>query len=314
MAVKITLPDGSKKEFAAEPSVLEVAESIGPRLAKDTLGGLINDEKEVSDLRRKLKDGTKLRIVTPKDKEALEVVRHSAAHVMAQAVQELWPEIKVTIGPVIDNGFFYDFDAPRPFAPEDLEKIENRMREIIKRNDEVRREDWDADKAIATFDKMKEKFKVELISDLKTRGEKTVSVYHQGNWFDLCRGPHVQRLGQIPAVKLLSIAGAYWRGDEKRDRLQRIYATAFMSEADLKQHLSDLEEAKKRDHRRLGKDMGLFTTHQLAPGSPFFTPNGSVIYNELMRFIREKYRDYEYQEVITPQVYDVELYRQSGHY
>jgi threonyl-tRNA synthetase len=314
MAVKITLPDGSKKEFPHEPTVLEVAESIGPRLAKDTLGGLLNDQKEVVDLRRKLQDGTKLKIVTTKDKEALEVIRHSAAHVMAQAVQELWPEIKVTIGPVIDNGFFYDFDAAKPFAPEDLEKIEKRMREIIKRNTDIKREEWDADKAIATFAKMNEKYKVELITDLKAKGEKTVSIYHQGEWFDLCRGPHVQRLGQIPSVKVLSLAGAYWRGDEKRDQLQRIYATAFMSEADLTQHLHDLEEAKKRDHRRLGKDLNLFTFHQFAPGSPFFTPNGTVIYNELMAFIRAKYKEYEYQEVITPQIFDVELFHQSGHY
>lgn len=314
MSVRITLPDGSKKEFSKEPTVLEVAQSIGPRLAKDTLGGFLNDEKDVVDLRRTLKDGTKLKIITVKDKEALEVVRHSAAHVMAQAVQEIWPEVKVTIGPVIDNGFFYDFDSPRPFTPEDLEKIEKRMREIVKKDIEVRREDWPVDQAIATFKKLNEKYKVELIEELKTKGEKTVSVYHQGEWFDLCRGPHVQKLGQIPAIKVLSQAGAYWRGDEKRDQLQRIYATAFMSEADLKQHLNDLEEAKKRDHRRLGKDLGLFVFHQFAPGSPFFTPAGATIYNELMAFMRAKYREHGYQEVITPQIFDVDLFHQSGHY
>lgn len=314
MSVSIILPDGSKKEFSKEPTILEVAQSIGPRLAKDTLGGLVNDSKEVMDLRFKLANGSKLKIITTKDKEALEVVRHSAAHVMAQAVQEIWPEVKVTIGPVIDNGFFYDFDSPKPFAPEDLDKIENKMRELIKKDLEVRREDWPIDQAIKTFDKMNEKYKVELISELKNKGETTVGIYHQGSWFDLCRGPHVQKLGQIPAVKVLSLAGAYWRGDEKRDSLQRIYATAFMSEADLKQHLHDLEEAKKRDHRRLGKDLNLFVFNQLSPGAPFFTPNGATIYNELINFIRDCYRTHGYNEVITPQIFDVDLFHQSGHY
>jgi threonyl-tRNA synthetase len=314
MSISIILPDGSKKEFPQEPTILEVAQSIGPRLAKDTLGGLINDDKEVVDLRSPLKNNTRLKIITTKDKEALEVVRHSAAHVMAQAVQELWPDVKVTIGPVIENGFYYDFDSPRAFTPEDLEKIEKKTKELIKKDTPVRREDWPIDQAIQTFQKMGEKYKVELITDLKTKGEKTVGVYFQDKWFDLCRGPHVQNLKQIPTIKILSLAGSYWRGDEKREQLQRVYATAFMSEADLTQHMHDLEEAKKRDHRRLGKDLGLFVFHPLSPGAPFFTPNGTIIYNELQRFIREKYSEYNYQEVITPQIFDVDLYHQSGHY
>lgn len=314
MAVRIVLPDGSAKEFSHEPSVLEVAQSIGPRLAKDTLGALVDGATEVSDLRHKLKNNTKIKIITAKDKEALEVVRHSAAHVMAQAVQEIWPDVKVTIGPVIENGFYYDFDSPRPFTPDDLVKIELKMQELIKRDAEVKREEWPVDEAIQTFSKMGEKYKVELITELMEKGEKTVSVYHQGSWFDLCRGPHVQRLSQIPVVKVLNLAGAYWRGDERREQLQRIYATAFMSEADLKQHLHDLEEAKKRDHRRLGKDLGLFVFHQMAPGAPFFTPRGTVIYNELQNFLREKYKEHGYHEVITPQLFDVDLFHQSGHY
>lgn len=310
-AVKIYLPDNSVKTFDHEPSILEVAESIGPRLAKDTLGGMINGQKEVLDLRTRLSDGTKLKIITPKDSESLEVVRHSAAHVMAQAVQEIWPDVKVTIGPVIENGFYYDFDSPRAFTPEDLEKIEKKMEEIIKRNDPVVKEIVPTEEAIATFDKMGERFKVEIIRDLK---DAEISVYKQGEWFDLCRGPHVQNIGQIKSVKVLSLAGAYWRGDEKNAQLQRIYATAFNDKKDLKEYLHNLEEAKKRDHRKLGKDLGLFYFHQLSPGGPFFAPKGTTVYNELQGFIRDKYREYNYNEVITPQLFDVDLFHQSGHY
>jgi threonyl-tRNA synthetase len=310
-AVKIYLPDNSSKTFDHEPTILEVAESIGPRLAKDTLGGLVDGGKEIKDLRFSLKDGSRVRIITPKDPESLEVIRHSAAHVMAEAVQELWPEVKVTIGPVIENGFYYDFDAPRSFTPEDLEKIEKKMEEIIKRDEPVVKEVLPTDEALHTFEKMGERFKVEIIRDL---GDAEISIYRQGKWFDLCRGPHVQHIGQIKAVKVLSLAGAYWRGDETKPQLQRIYATAFNDKKDLKEYLHNLEEAKKRDHRKLGKDLGLFHFHQLSPGGPFFTPKGAVIYNELQNFIRDKYRQYDYREVITPQVFDVELYHQSGHY
>ncbi len=310
-AVHITLPDNSVRTFDHEPTVLEVAKSIGPRLAKDTVGGLINDEKEVSDLRRILKDGTRLKIVTLAMPEALEVIRHSAAHVMAQAVQELWPDVKVTIGPVIENGFYYDFSSPRPFTPDDLLAIEKRMEQIIARDLEVVKEDWSQDQAIKTFDKMGENFKVEIIRDL---GEKSVSVYKQGDWFDLCRGPHVQRLGVIKAVKVLSLAGAYWRGDEKNPQLQRVYATAFTDKKDLAEYLHNLEEAKKRDHRKIGKDLGLFYFHPLSPGGPFFAPKGALIYNQLQNFVREKYIQYGYKEVITPQIFDVDLFHRSGHY
>ncbi len=310
-AVKIYLPDNSVKTFDHEPTVLEVAESIGPRLAKDTLGGVINNGKEVVDLRTKLEDGSKIRIITSKDPESLEVIRHSAAHVMAQAVQEIWPEVKVTIGPVIENGFYYDFDSPIHFTPEDLEKIEKKMEEILKRNDPVVKEVVPTDQAIETFSKMGERFKVEIIKDL---GDAEISVYRQGKWFDLCRGPHVQNIGQIKAVKVLSLAGAYWRGDENNPQLQRIYATAFNDKKDLQEYLHNLEEAKKRDHRKLGKDLGLFHFHPLSPGGPFFAPKGTIIYNELQGLMREMYRKYDYKEVITPQVFDVDLFHQSGHY
>lgn len=314
-SVRIVLPDNSTKTFDHEPTVLEVAQSIGPRLAKDTVGGQINGQEEVVDLRTQLKDGTKLKIITIKNPESLEVIRHSSAHLMAQAVQELWPEIKVTIGPVIENGFFYDFDHPKVFVPEDLEKIDKKMHEILKRDEEVVREDWPINKAIETFAKMGERFKVELIEGLRDKGDKTVGIYRQGKeWFDLCKGPHVQRMGQISAVKTLSIAGSYWRGDEKNPMLQRIYATAFNDKKELEEYLHNLEEAKKRDHRRIGKDLGLFYFHQLSPASPFFAPKGATVYNELQTFVREKYVKYGYNEIITPQVYDVDLYHQSGHY
>lgn len=309
--VQIHLPDKSVREFDHNPSALEVAQNIGPRLAKDAVGVQINGKKEVSDIRVSLKSGDSVRFITLKDPESLEVIRHSAAHVMAQAVQEIWPDIKVTIGPVIDNGFFYDFDTEKAFTPEDLLKIEKKIQEILKKDYPVTKEVWPKEKAIQTFKKMGERFKVEIIEDL---GEPEVSVYFQGDWFDLCRGPHVQTLGQIKAVKLLSSAGAYWRGDEKNAHLQRIYATAFNNKEDLQKHLNDLEEAKKRDHRRLGKDLGLFVFHNFAPGSPFFTPAGTLVYNQLQSYIREKYIEYNYQEVLTPQIYDVELFHQSGHY
>lgn len=309
--IRITLPDNSVKAFDHEPTALEVAASIGSRLAKDTVGVYVNDSKEIQDLRLPLKDGSKIRLVTIKDPAAVEVVRHSAAHVMAQAVQEIWPDVKVTIGPVIENGFYYDFDSPRAFKPEDLEKIETKMKEISKRDLEIRREDRKSKDAIETFKKLGETYKVEIIEDL---GGEEVSIYHQGEWYDLCRGPHLQRTGQIKAVKVLSLAGAYWRGDETKAQLQRIYATAFTTQEALDEHLKNLEEAKKRDHRRLGKDLGLFVFHPWAPGSPFFTPNGTVVYNELQKYIREKYFQNGYQEVITPQIYDVDLYHKSGHY
>lgn len=310
-AIRIILPDNTELTFDHEPTALEVATRIGPGLAKSTLGAKINGGSEVIDFRVPLKDGTRLEIVTTKSPEANEVIRHSAAHVMAQAVQELWPDVKVTIGPVIENGFYYDFDSPRPFTPDDLEKIEKKMGEIIARDLEIVREEMKSEDAIRMFRDMGETYKVELIEGI---GEPTVGVYRQGEWLDLCRGPHLRSTGQIKAHKILSLAGAYWRGDEKREQLQRVYATAFSDKKDLADYLHRLEEAKKRDHRKLGKELGLFHFHALSPGAPFFTGKGSIVYSELQGFIRELYREYGYEEVITPQIFDVELYHKSGHY
>lgn len=310
--VEIHLPDNSVKVFDHEPTALEVAAAISPGLAKATLGARINDEKEIVDFRIKLKNGTRLKLITSKDPESVEVIRHTCAHILAHAVQELWPDVKVTIGPVIENGFFYDFDTPRAFSVEDLEKIEKKMQQIIDAKLPIRREEWTASEAKEKFRQINETYKLELID---TIGEETVGVYHNGEgWFDLCRGPHVQNTGDIKAFKLLSVAGAYWRGDEKRERLQRIYGTAFLDKKALSEYLNRLEEAKKRDHRKVGKDLKLFHFHRLSPGGPFFTGKGTVVYNELQKYLRELYRKNGYQEVITPQIFDTELYHQSGHY
>lgn len=313
--VTIILPDNSTKVFNHEPTALEVAQSIGPRLAKETLGVKINGSAEISDLRTTLKDQTKIALVTTKSPESIEVIRHTAAHVMAHAVQELWPEVKVTIGPVIDNGFYYDFDSPFAFTEEHFEKIEKKMAELIAKDLVIHRENWPISKAIETFKGMKERFKVELIEGLADKGENTVGIYFNGDgWFDLCRGPHIQTTGQIKAFKLLSVAGAYWRGDEKNAQLQRIYATAFNDKKDLELYLHNIEEAKKRDHRKLGKELGLFYFNDLAPGSPFFTGKGATVYTELQTYLRELYLETGYQEVITPQIFDVNLFHTSGHY
>jgi threonyl-tRNA synthetase len=308
---RVLLPDNSVKTFAEPQTALQVAASIGPRLAKETLGVKINGDLEIQDLRKILPDGAKIELITTRSAEANEVIRHSAAHVMAQAVQELWPEVKVTIGPVIENGFYYDFDSPRTFTEEDFAAIEKKMQEIVNKDYPLVREEWPAAKATKVFGDMKENFKVEIIQDLKTD---SVSIYHQGPWFDLCRGPHVQSTGQIKAFKVLSVAGAYWRGDQAKAQLQRVYATAFGDKKELEQYLHNLEEAKKRDHRKLGKELGLFHFHHLAPGSPFFTGKGAVVYTALQTYLRELYQEVGYQEVITPQIFDVELFKTSGHY
>ncbi len=313
--IKIFLPDNSFKSFDHEPTALEVATAIGPRLGKETLGVKVNGGSEILDLRTPLKDGSRIQLITTKSPESVEVVRHSTAHIMAQAVQSIWPDVKVTIGPVIDNGFYYDFDSPRNFTEEDFAQIEKKMEELVKADSPIQRKNVPIQTAIETFSKMGERFKVELIKDLASKGETEVGIYEQGaGWFDLCRGPHIQSTGQIKAFKLLSVAGAYWRGDEKNPMLQRVYATAFNDKKDLETYLHQIEEAKKRDHRKLGKELGLFHLHPWAPASPFFTGKGAVIYNELQRYLRELYFKYGYNEVITPQIFDVDLFHRSGHY
>ncbi len=313
--ITIVLPDNSTKVFDHEPTALEVAQSIGSRLAKETLGVKINGAKEISDLRTPLKDQTRVELITTRSPEGVEVVRHSAAHIMAHAVQEIWPEVKVTIGPVIDSGFYYDFDSPFAFTEEHFEKIEKRMSELIAKDLPITRQNWPIQKAIETFKGMHERFKVELIEGLAEKGEKEVGIYFNGEgWFDLCRGPHIQSTGQVKAFKLLSVAGAYWRGDEKNAMLQRVYATAFNDKKELETYLHNIEEAKKRDHRKLGKELGMFYFNELAPGSPFFTGKGATVYTELQTYLRELYFETGYQEVITPQIFDVNLFHTSGHY
>lgn len=308
--MRLYLPASGSIDVPEKLTVLELAEKFFPKKKSQVVGAFINKSREVSDLRTSLNNGDHVRMVFLSSEESLEVIRHSSAHVMAQAVQELWTDVKVTIGPVIENGFYYDFDSPHPFHPEDLEKIEKRMKEIINRKLEVIKKVWSKEKAISVFKEMKEDYKVEIIEELN---ESEVSVYKQGEWLDLCKGPHVSNLSQIGAVKVLHQSGAYWRGDENKSQLQRIYGTAFHTEKELKKHLRDLEEAAKRDHRKLGKEMGLFYFSDLSTGHPFFTGAGTVIYNELKKLLQKMYLQFGYEEVITPQIFSSELFARSGH-
>ncbi len=267
---------------------------------------------EVVDLSREVSTGAVVEGVIASSADGLEVLRHSSAHLMAQAVQRLFPGTQVTIGPVIDNGFFYDFKREGGFTPEDLEKIEKEMKRIVKANLKVDREVISRTDAIELFTSMGEDYKVEIIASLPE--DEPLSLYRQGEFVDLCRGPHVPSTGRLKAVKLTHVAGAYWRGDEKNEMLQRIYGTAFADREALEAHLARLEEAKKRDHRRLGQELDLFTFDPVAPGSPFFHPKGAFVYNQLVGYVRGLYDKYGYDEVITPQVMDVELWHKSGHY
>ena len=250
--------------------------------------------------------------ILPSSPEGLEVLRHSTAHLMAQAVKRLFPAVQITIGPVIKSGFYYDFKHAGSFTPEDLERIEAEMRSIVKENFAVKREEVSRDDAVHLFREMGEHYKAEIIESIP--GDEVLSLYRQGEFVDLCRGPHVPSTGRLQAFKLTSVAGAYWRGDEKNEMLQRIYGTAFATPKELRQHLALLEEAKRRDHRRLGRELDLFSFNPVAPGSPFFHPKGTLIYNELVAYIRSLYQRYGYQEVITPQIFDVDVWHRSGHY
>ncbi len=308
--MQVELPDGSKKDVPQGATVADVAASIGKGLAKAAIAGKVNGK--VVDVYAKVPEGAKIEIVTPKSEAGLDTIRHSTAHLMAMAVQELFPGTQVTIGPVIENGFYYDFATDRPFSDEDLRRIEEKMAEIVKRDIPIQREEWSRDQAIKTFDKLGEKFKVEIIEDIP--GDETLSVYRQGQWFDLCRGPHVPSTGKLGAFKLLSVAGAYWRGDERNQMLQRIYGTAWSDKQELEQYLERMEQARARDHRKLGKELGLFTFSNFAPSMPIFLPKGAVIYNELIDFVREFYMRDRYTEVVTPLIWDTEIFRISGHY
>ncbi|NCC28828.1 MAG: threonine--tRNA ligase [Gammaproteobacteria bacterium] len=309
----VTLPDGSKREFDAPVSVRDVAASIGAGLAKAALAGRVDGV--LVDTSFVIGQDAELAIVTAKDEEtALELLRHDAAHVMAQAVQELYPGTQVTIGPAIENGFYYDFARDEPFTPEDLEAIETRMHEIVKRDLPIVREVWDREQAKQVFADLGEHYKVEIIEDIIPEGE-AVSVYRQGDWFDVCRGPHLPSTGKLGnGFKLTKLAGAYWRGDSKNPMLQRIYGTAWRDKKELAAYLHRLEEAEKRDHRKLGKQLDLFHFQDEAPGMAFWHAKGRVIYRLAEGYMREKLDEYGYQEVETPQVLDRSLWERSGHW
>ena len=309
--VAITLPDGSVRSYAGPVTGLEVAKDIGPGLAKAALAIRVNGE--MKDLTTTLPTDTRLAIVTAKDgADALELLRHDAAHVMAEAVKELYPETQVTIGPAIENGFYYDFARPTPFTPDDLEKIEARMHEIVARDEAIVREEWDRDEAVQFFLGQGEKYKAEIIASIPA--EQKISLYRQGGFIDLCRGPHLPstaRLGR--AFKLMKLAGAYWRGDSKNEMLQRIYGTAWFDKKDLDAYLHMLEEAEKRDHRRLGREMDLFHQQEEAVGSVFWHTKGWTLYRTVENYMRRRLEAESYQEVKTPQLVDFSLWEASGH-
>jgi threonyl-tRNA synthetase len=305
----VTLPDGSQRVFDNPVSVHDVAADIGPGLAKAALAGKVNG-REV-DTSYIMQDDSDLAIITERDEEGLEVLRHSTAHLLAMATQELFPGVQVTIGPVIEDGFFYDFASGHTFTPEDLEKIEKRMAEIVADDVPVQRVVMDREQAIKTFREMGENYKVQIIEELP-EGEE-ISLYRQGPWMDLCRGPHVPSTGKLQAFKLTKVAGAYWRGDAKNEMLQRIYGTAWRNKKELKAYLRRIEEAEKRDHRKLGKKFNLFHTQEEAPGMVFWHPKGWSIYQTIEQYMRKQQADHGYQEIKTPQVVDISLWERSGH-
>ena len=309
---RITLPDGSVKSFDAPLSVAQVAASIGQGLARAALAGRVDGR--LVDTSHIIANDASLAIVTARDEEALELLRHDAAHVMAQAVQELYPGTQVTIGPAIENGFYYDFARAEPFTPEDLGAIEQRMHEIVARDLPLEREVWDREDAKALFAGIGEDFKVQIIENIIPEGEE-VSIYRQGDWFDVCRGPHLPSTGKLGnGFKLMKVAGAYWRGDSTQPMLQRIYGTAWRDRKELKDYLTRLAEAEKRDHRKLGKALDLFHTQEEAPGMVFWHDKGWTIYLILEDYIRSKLRVHGYLEVHTPQILDRSLWERSGHW
>ena len=306
----ITLPDGSKREFADAVSVMEVAQDIGPGLAKATLAGRVNGQ--LVDASAKMTDDAELAIITTRDAEGVDVIRHSTAHLLAMAVQDLYPGAQVTIGPVIENGFYYDFSYERAFNMDDLARMEKRMEELAKQDLAIERVVMSRGEAISAFQAMGEQYKVEIINDLPDSEE--ISVYRQGQWMDLCRGPHVPSTGKLKAFKLMRVAGAYWRGDSSNEMLTRVYGTAWEDKKALKAYLVRLEEAEKRDHRKLAKRLDLFHMQEEAPGMVFWHPNGWAIYQELEQYMRAKQRLAGYEEIKTPQLVDRSLWEKSGHW
>jgi len=306
----ITLPDGSQRVFAQPVTVAEVAQNIGAGLARAALAGKVNGV--LVDTSYLLTEDTHLAIITDKDADGLEVIRHSTAHLMAYAVKELFPEAQVTIGPVIENGFYYDFAYARPFTPDDLNAIEQRMKELAKRDLPVTRSVVSRDEAVTYFKNLGEHYKAEIIASIPA--EQDVSLYAEGEFTDLCRGPHVPSTGKLRAFKLMSVAGAYWRGDHRNEMLQRIYGTAWANKEDLDAHLYRLEEAEKRDHRKLAKQLGLFHMQEDAPGMVFWHPNGWVVWQVVEQYMRRVFGEYGYQEVRTPTMMDRTLWEKSGHW
>ena len=311
--IVLTFPDGNKREFEAGITAGEVAQTISMSLSKKAISADLDGSHW--DLQWPILRDSEISINTLKDKNrAIELVRHDLAHIMARAVQEIWPEVKVTIGPVINYGWYYDFDREEPFTPEDLGEIEKKMRKIINLRDPVRTELWDRNKAINYYEKLNEPYKIELIGVIPQNDD--IRMYWHGNWQDLCRGPHFQNTAQVPAdaFKLMSVAGAYWRGDSNRQMLQRIYGVAFLNKESLREHLNMLEEAAKRDHRKIGKEMDLFHMQEEAPGQIFWHPNGWKIYTLLQDYMRRQQEVGGYVEVNTPQVVDRKLWEASGHW
>ena len=308
--VQITLPDGSQKQFPRPVTVAEVAADIGPGLAKATLAGEVDGR--LVDASYAIADDARLRIITGRDEEGLDLIRHSTAHLMAQAVKRLFPETQVTIGPVIENGFYYDFARDEPFRPEDLEAIEAEMAKIVAEDHPVSREVMERDEAVEFFRDMGEEYKARIIADIPA--DETLSLYRQGDFIDLCRGPHIPSTGKLGAFKLTKLAGAYWRGDSNNEMLQRIYGTAWADKKDLKAYLQRLEEAEKRDHRRLGKQLELFRFQDDAPGAVFWHPRGWTLFRQLIEYMRQRQDEAGYVEVNTPDVMDRSLWETSGHW
>src|SRR3954468_4323350 len=288
--IHITLPDGSRREYPGPVSVADVAASIGPGLAKAAIAGKVDGK--VVDTSHTIAADARLAILTQKDPEGLDVIRHSTAHLLAYAVKDLYPDAQVTIGPVIENGFYYDFSYKRPFTPEDLAAIEKRMAEIAKRDTPVQRREMPRDEAVKFFRDQGEKYKAEIIASIPEK--ETISLYGQGNWIDLCRGPHVPSTGKLKNFKLMRVAGAYWRGDSKNEMLQRIYGTAWAKKEDQDAYLKMLEEAEKRDHRRLATQLDLFHMQEEAPGLVFWHPKGWTLWQQVEQYMRRVYRDNGY--------------------
>lgn len=307
--INIKLPDNSVRSFDAPISILDIAKSISPSLAKATLGGIVNDKE--CDAAHVIDQDSSLKIITDKDAAGLEIIRHSTAHLLAQAVKILYPSVQVTIGPVIENGFYYDFSYERPFTPEDLVQIEKKMQDLVNQNIPIVRKELTRNDAIKYFSHLGEKYKVEIISAIPE--DQVISLYSQGDFTDLCRGPHVPSTSKIKAFKLMKVAGAYWRGDSKNEMLQRIYGTAWRNKEELQSYLTMLEEAEKRDHRKIAKHLDLFHLQDEAPGMVFWHPKGWAIWQVVEQYIRAVVNQDGYKEIRTPQIVDKSLWEKSGH-